>query len=306
MEHSGRLVHVVQFLHPGGEDKRGEGEEKSWSKGGRGHHRKFIVQSGKCLSGARGQTAYEGAICFWAEWEAEAEVEPVHSTEPNGPTCRFYPFWRRPLSYAGLMNTDPFVFGEHFYYSNCQQSHLPGLKKLERGSVILFGSCIGREFALDTVFVVADQVEVELTADTYETLRVSDTFQSVTLRPLFEHGPSCDGPCGHTGAADGVHAYRLYHGAPPDKPVEGMFSFFPCLPAESGRAFARPSIGLGAGFVDHFNSALTEGAKGCRAGAVVPIAAAKGAWQLVVDQVLERQLQLGVYAQLPAERMAPG
>jgi hypothetical protein len=38
---------------------------------------------------------------------------------------------------------------------------------------------------------------------------------------------------------------RLYYGATPDAPVEGMFSFVPCQRAEGATGFARPVIDLG-------------------------------------------------------------
>ena len=39
--------------------------------------------------------------------------------------------------------------------------------------------------------------------------------------------------------------YRLYIGATPDDPVEGMFSYVPCRPADADRSgFARPAITL--------------------------------------------------------------
>ena len=48
-------------------------------------------------------------------------------------------------------NTDPFVFGDTFYYTCCQRKRLFGP---EKGDIILFGSCKNGKVLIDTVFVV--------------------------------------------------------------------------------------------------------------------------------------------------------
>ena len=59
-------------------------------------------------------------------------------------------------------NTDPWVFGNSFLYSNCKQLTPRGnpsaLQGLSRGSLVLFGSSTGGRFVIDTVFVVAEGV----------------------------------------------------------------------------------------------------------------------------------------------------
>ena len=64
---------------------------------------------------------------------------------------------RRTNSRSSLLqNTDPFVFGESFLYTCCQQfknNRPTQLRYLAPGSVILFGSHRGGRFLLDTVFV---------------------------------------------------------------------------------------------------------------------------------------------------------
>jgi hypothetical protein len=54
-----------------------------------------------------------------------------------------------------MQNTDPFVFGDQFHYTGCLQHTKRGatqLRYLDRGSVILFGSCREkRDFVVDTV-----------------------------------------------------------------------------------------------------------------------------------------------------------
>jgi hypothetical protein len=60
---------------------------------------------------------------------------------------------------AHHQNTDPMVFGDAFYYSNCRQHNWrkppnhpkpSEMQNLDLGSLILFGSMVGGEFVLDT------------------------------------------------------------------------------------------------------------------------------------------------------------
>ena len=60
---------------------------------------------------------------------------------------------------GGLHNTDPFIFGDRFLYSNCKQATSTRLRSLGRGSVIAFGSHTARRWVLDTVMVVAGSVD---------------------------------------------------------------------------------------------------------------------------------------------------
>jgi hypothetical protein len=95
----------------------------------------------------------------------------------------------------------------------------------ERGSVILFGSCVGGQFAIDTVLVVADRRENH-NAGNFQRLKnlVPRAYWEVTLRALYysDESSGCRERC--TG-----DSYRLYWGASFDNRVDGMFSFFPCM-----------------------------------------------------------------------------
>ena len=66
-----------------------------------------------------------------------------------------------------------------------------------------------------------------------------------------------------------------------------MFSFVPCLPADAGRAFARPRIELD-GLI---RPNLAMQARTC---AVRDLGELRAIWDRVVDQVLEQGLVLGV------------
>ena len=65
----------------------------------------------------------------------------------------------------GRENTDPYIFGDTFYYCCCKQtSRKTGKPKylqtdLAKGSLILFGCKLKDKFLLDTVFVVKDVIQ---------------------------------------------------------------------------------------------------------------------------------------------------
>jgi hypothetical protein len=136
----------------------------------------------------------------------------------------------------GPQNTDPFVFEGAFKYLVCKQarqdfSKNTGLARLERGSMILFGSTSDRDkdtafFQLDTVFVVADWIEYapsDLTS-----LRahpeVSDLYDQVVVSKAFPK------------QLRQTTRLRLYRGATYQNQVEGMYSFSPAHVGSSSPA----------------------------------------------------------------------
>jgi hypothetical protein len=72
-----------------------------------------------------------------------------------------------------------------------------------------------------------------------------------------------------------------------------MFSFFPCAPFEPGwRGFSRPPIRLRTGITDN----LFQGKK---TNLLASVDEARELWELIVEQVQDQGLALGVYAELP-------
>jgi hypothetical protein len=189
------------------------------------------------------------------------------------------PCWDEPGPPGKRQNTDPWVFGPTFLYSNCRQLNPSGtpsaLQRLSRGSLILFGSVLDGEFVLDTVFVVGE-------SDAYRPVDgltgVSDAFAVCTVESL---------------AADpelsSEAIFTLMRGATPRQPVDGMFSFVPCrrwIGDES--RFARPAVEL----ADIIDARRRRGPSG--AGHVRPRAEVAAAWASIVKQVTKADLELGV------------
>ena len=309
----GRKV-FVQFIHPGKEHRPDSGTRKSWNTGD--HRRKFMVTAGRYADDGEVRAAEIG---FWGEWEPESEVvRCVQQPLPNGPRYVYRPFYRQPAGYSGqqLQNTDPFVFGERFLYTGCKQyaaGRPTGLRFMERGSVVLFGSSIGGAFCVDTVFVVSGWIDHDRST-VREVLRgaISPTYAAVTISPWYRedfsgHGPrpaaqtrpGCREPvaaASMTGCGAG-DSFRLYFGATWEEPVDGMFSFFPCLPlANALNGFGRPEIAIAGSIADN----LTQGQKFTD---LMNTAQAKRLWDEVVRQVRAAGLSLGVHAPLPPREL---
>lgn len=285
------IIRFVQFMHPGGEHKPDK-KLKNWKNWNQCQHlRKFIVNPGKYIEDNK---VKKDKICFWAEWEPQSDMEKIKESLENGPKFFNYPYFNlnERVKKCGK-NTDPFVFGKNFFYTVCQQHHSKGptyLRYLDKGSVILFGSFKKKSFLLDTVFVVDKWIDYDLKNYT-KVLdgKVSETYAAVTLQTLkeeFEVEKSC-----------GSNTLRLYLGVSYDKPVGGMFSFFPSTVfQEDTKGFVKPSINI----PDVINNNLKQKFKSNKE--YNSISQMKVLWDKVVRQVMAQRLNLGIFSELPEQR----
>lgn len=275
-------VALVQFLHPGSEHRPDGPGHRSWNTGM--HRRKFMTAE---ASFNDGDAWRDGLVTLWGEWEPPSRVAAMYPRDGELPRFLHEPVLTYPESFQGLQNTDPYVFGERFLYTGCQQHTNRGrsetqLRRLMRGSVILFGSCRADRFLLDTVFVVADSIDHHLTnhrdvlADA-----VPEEYWTVTMGPWYADG-------------GGTQSFRLYRGAIPEEPVHGMYGFVPCLPADGGaRRFARPEVRLRGSITPH----LRQGRKITRFDSFEAI---RNAWEQVRAQVEDAGLSSAVRIQHPS------
>lgn len=291
---------VVQFLHGGPEriPDSPDGKSSSWNNGAI-HYRRFVARRGSFRKSPT-SSSKQMDIGFWCEWEPQARVisrVPEEHRKIGDPRYIYEPYYnlrgvkvRRSTSNCGdgndnCMNTDPFVFGDRFYYSNCHQGAYSTLRNLERGSVILFGSRVGGRFALDTVFVV-DVVCPITTGGELRRIRreVPSVLDDVTLQTIPDSGLPL----------------TLYGGATPDAPVGGMFSFVPAAPMGTPlRGFPRPSLEIEGAI----SQGKTQGVKYAR----VPDSAlyiltpdeGRPIWNRVAEQVMEAGLGFGFNIMMP-------
>lgn len=283
----------VQFSHPGREHEPDTPGRKGWNTLDRQHARKFMEFSGEWIE--EDGSAKSGSLWAWGEWEAESDLVCKLSQpwqDSLYPRYLWRPYYVSKDNYRRLHNTDPFIFGDRFLYSNCKQRpglRVSGLKRLGRGSVIAFGS--GSKIAgewkwmLDTVLVVADSLP-------YTALEVQ--------RALADEAPEAflivtGGPIRDNETA----SFRLYRGATPDDPVDGMFSFFPATPASGETGFPRPLIDLPS---EYFNPKSLQAPKGVRCDRTSEELC--GLWESLMRQVREAGLVLGTHAALPERREA--
>ena len=280
----------VQFIHPGSEHEPDLKAGRSWNV--EAHRRKFLQQPGRYVAALDAKPVAVDLV-FWGEYEPPTRlVKAFTNSVLDAPKYLFAP---APVPFhpnkPPLMNTDPFVFGDRFFYSICKQNNKNGptaMQRLARGSVILFGSGQHRsQFAVDTVFVVADYVDWNL-SNYREKLKgvVPPEYFHATLEPIaYEMKVRNLSPS---------QTFRLYLGATVEKPYEGMFSFFPCLSAKEGKAkgFARPVLRREGIVTDN----LTQGQ---RMNPQPDVASVRALWNDVARQVLAQNLRLGVHADLP-------
>ncbi len=273
----------VQFIHPGGEHVPEDGRVKRWNTWP--HRRKFLLQRGTYLENEMPHTA---DLMFWGEWEPEsAVVKTFDHWNRELPHYLYQPYIVLPTAGNWLQNTDPFVFGDQFHYTCCQQwanGRPTQLRHLDKGAVVLFGSCIARSvFVIDTVFVVDHWIDYSVDTRDHVRDHVSPTYYDATLARV-----------------SAGWSYRLYFGATIDRPVRGMYSFFPCLPyTEQPRGFARPTIQLDGVITD----TLTQGKRlnqGCSLDRAATL------WRQVRDQVEVQGLCIGVATTLPERRNPDG
>jgi hypothetical protein len=257
----------------------------------KGHRRKFIENAGRCHGASSDEP-----LRFWAEWEPESKATKIAQPFDDGPRFVHRPYYVVPESFQRLQNTDPLVFGG-FYYTACQQRTRRGatqLRHLKRGSVILFGSCVGDKFAIDTVFVVESWNDHD--ARNFRAClidAVPKVYFDITLEPCYSNDEDADSFRAATCGPSTQNSWRLYFGATVDNPVEGMFSFFPCMPAsQCPRGFARPVIEL--------PGAITPGLRqGKRLNRGLLPGQLTEYWKRVREKVESSGLRIGVRADMP-------
>lgn len=184
-----------------------------WNLGS--HARKFLAATGTRID-ADGEV-HDGPLAFWGEWEAPSHVIRRWDRRPGLPTVLHDPYWTRNGPDRERQNTDPWVFGDRFIYSNCKQltptDSPSALQSLPLGSLILFGSVRAGEFVLDTVFVVGEAAGRywPMGPDAAPDVDVDDAFRSCTIESLARL------------PARYAHArFTLFRGATPRAPVGGM------------------------------------------------------------------------------------
>jgi hypothetical protein len=275
-------VRLVQFPHPGGEHAMPAGR-RPWKLGNKAHGRTFLQSRGTYRRAAADEDQY-GEVAFWGEWEGAVELVTELQRVPEGPhwLCRPDPSAPAPISTDGTppQNTDPFVWGDAIRYTFCRQPGNSKLRRLGRGSVILFGSSVRDHFVLDTVLVVDSWIEHRKRADLAG--HADESYVRATIEPMYGWG-------------EDKRTYRLYFGATPNKPVNAMFSFVPCRPGSGSQCgFARPTIEL--------NGLINPRARMQARMLDADVDRVPELWGAVVDTIRSEGLALATYLELGPRR----
>jgi hypothetical protein len=107
-----------------------------------------------------------------------------------------------------------------------------------------------------------------------------DDFVMTTLEPMFSSRPP-------------DRIFVLYSGAPSVEPIDGMFSFVSCMPAETARnGFARPRVDSVPGLSAANKQAVAFNSR--IANDEVPVV-----WRRLADTIVAQGLSLGVHVALP-------
>lgn len=293
------MTRIIQFPHPGSEHNEKTGS--AWNKGS--HKRKYIKFKGSYLDDLLSEPI-NNDIYFWGEWEAQSQCIQIERNKSPLPKYIFEPYYQTK---SAKTNTDPFVFGNQFYYCICKQGHYPSLRNLKPGDIILFGSNLKSNFVLDTVFVIKDYDEYQIGDIKNLKSKFNSTFYDITLMPLVsskqveckeiiaDNKGNCLPACGDNKNDDNPtinnSTYRIYRAAMYDDRDQfgGIFSYAPCSPEPTGnKGFARPIINP-----PYISQGLNQGIK------IIDHRTNESVWNEVTSMILSQGLKLMIKTELP-------
>lgn len=240
-------VCFVQFTHPGGEHTITQGIDVLYPWNYKDHKRKFLETTAQYID--HNNNLQNDKILFWGEWEPESLARvitpspakgtdlprnihnPLFITNKNGNVLAKPYIINKKGNKVIRQNTDPFVFGDDFYYSICKQASFTSLKNLAPGSIILFGSTINQNqpnsyFALDTVFVVRELNPYKIqTYDADLKNYITNEYAEIMgFDYLRQNINNIQNSCFSVN-----NSYTCYKGATYLKHVNNMYSFVPCV-----------------------------------------------------------------------------
>ena len=230
-----------------------------WNTSNR-HKRKFIKRSGSYLNGT---TVHNADIYFWGEYEAGSECTVVSKNRPKAIHDILIPARGVSPIPTSALNTDPYVFGNHFKHICCGIRKNGG--KYQPGDVILFGKVfyditLDRHcMFLDTVFVVKDAVQVNMSLNYTQ-------YYKAGIGPTYGK-------------------YKIFYRGVPYSPDVKYFSFVPCKTDYSQGQL--PKIDLTSlSFIinKQFNSWRAKSIK-----------LTNSVWNTIINEVLKSGWKLGIH-----------
>lgn len=143
-------------------------------------------------------------LLFWGEYEPPSEATIIGVNKPIAVHDPLFPVRGLPSSIpVNALNTDPYVFGNHFKYICCKI----GRKKFVAGDMVLFGHYHHRNrFDLDTVIIIDKAVKIDYSLNCTQ-------YFNAAVRPMLQ-SPS------------------IYYQGVSYSPKTKYYSFVPCLQSE--------------------------------------------------------------------------
>ena len=223
----------VQFVHPGAEPDYGRSSEGTvpWNTSPK-HKRKCIKHPIRYWCEDTQSDSGPREMYFWGEWEPASRFRKIEQSTPIKPRAihEIIPLEKIPSDLTGYQNTDPFVFGDRFMYTTCQQLKKTSLREMDRGSIVVFGSYRKGSFCIDTVFVVSHRrAPFSLMQESWGQFTDSELYRKATILPLKNVNLQV------TGKPICVYGGQMSTDLEIDLPI---FSFVPCC----ATPFVRPNL----------------------------------------------------------------
>lgn len=246
------------------------------------HKRKFIEHPGTFVKGINELEQSETVnLRFWGEYEGRSKFKLLEKQgskfNHNNPTAVHKPFF----SNEGIcqQNTDPYIFGDEFFYAICKKGNLTDLKA---GDIVLFGSEFGSKangvkFYLDTLMVIKDVI----TRQSFEQL--DEVYMESTIRRLDDY-------------YDDSKVFTVHRGlkfSDPNRKQDDVFSFVPCKQSDnSAFGFGRPVIDTETYYGYLKKPGAYTGCKSCKLNTNHSI---KHIWEKLAEDVLKQGFLLGTH-----------
>lgn len=288
---------IIQFLHTAVEATPSNKNQTTipWNNY-EDHRRKFLISDGSYVEGS---DKISEKLTFWGEWEAQSEIEYLKNTKDKLPTILNRPYID-PSVPNRTHNTDPYVFGSNFRYIVCKQGAYEILRNLDPLSLILFGSSINKQFCLDTVFIVSNDI-LKYTLDNIgHKFQQKNQYYFASVNPLYDDTkPNSAVDEEDSCRIEPSKEYSFYKGVNfEDKEIYGgIYSYVPCKvfnqSNEIDYIFKQPVIDL-----DILSSKQTQGINAC-GGKEFTETEIIDIWDVINEQISNAGLLKGVHFKTP-------
>ena len=294
-----QIYHAVWYVpHPYNKPLNGK-SICPWNESGL-HRRKLMESHGAKIVDANGSNIDDCDMVFVGEWECCSE----HRPNPHYRTgikdiyqAIHLPFLTTLDSHPHVLNTDPFVFGDYFYYACCKKH-----KDMKPGDIVIFGYSQGSsrdKLFVDTVMVLLGSYLIKNNEDKYFPL----AYYNVTLSKILPHENVWVGKM-YDNSNYIKHIYNdlddVYNKMYDEN--KKMFSFVPCKRVIEGSQNTPIMTSQPVITVKNYNGDKLLAASNGNHIVVGSPAEMKHIFDDIVSQVQKQGFDLGIYMPMPTYR----